>query len=150
MSTMKTVARAAAVAVVAANLAACATVVRGTKEDFRVESTPPSARVTTSHGYSCTTPCVMKLPRKSEFDIKLTLDGYKDFAMRVTNKISLEGGAGMAGNVIIGGILGVGVDAVSGAALDLQPNPLVVEMAPEDSAQDSRLSSPVVTGGGND
>ena len=36
----------------------------------------------------------------------------------------------MAGNVLVGGIIGVGVDAASGAALDLTPNPVVVTLQP--------------------
>ena len=36
----------------------------------------------------------------------------------------------MAGNVIFGGLIGIGVDAATGAALDLIPNPLVVKLTP--------------------
>ena len=32
----------------------------------------------------------------------------------------------MAGNVLIGGIIGIGVDAATGATQDLKPNPLHV------------------------
>jgi hypothetical protein len=34
----------------------------------------------------------------------------------------------MAGNVLIGGLIGIGVDAASGATKELRPNPLVVKL----------------------
>jgi hypothetical protein len=43
----------------------------------------------------------------------------------------------MAGNVLVGGILGIGVDAYTGAFNDLAPNPLTVtlEKAEEQHAE---------------
>jgi hypothetical protein len=41
------------------------------------------------------------------------------------------GGAGMAGNVILGGLIGAVVDANSGATRELVPNPLRVTLEPE-------------------
>tara|TARA_Y100000385_G_scaffold227349_1_gene238218 strand:+ start:390 stop:518 length:129 start_codon:yes stop_codon:yes gene_type:complete len=34
----------------------------------------------------------------------------------------------MAGNVLIGGVIGAGVDSVTGAAKELSPNPLKIEL----------------------
>jgi hypothetical protein len=38
--------------------------------------------------------------------------------------------AGMAGNILLGGIVGVVVDATSGATKELKPNPLRVKLEP--------------------
>jgi len=46
----------------------------------------------------------------------------------VTNKIANAGSAGMAGNIFVGGIIGVAVDAGSGAMNDLVPNPVNVTL----------------------
>lgn len=138
----RAVTRLIAAACAAASLSACATVTRGTNDHFHVESTPPSATVTTSHGFTCTTPCTMELPRKSEFNVKIKLAGYKDFEMQIVNSMSGQGAAGLAGNVLIGGVIGVGVDALTGATLDLKPNPLIVTLAPEGSSEESRISEP--------
>jgi hypothetical protein len=35
---------------------------------------------------------------------------------------------GVAGNVLVGGIIGLGVDAATGASQDLVPNPLKVTL----------------------
>jgi len=39
----------------------------------------------------------------------------------------------MAGNVLVGGIIGAVVDGNNGSMLDLVPNPLVVKMEPADT-----------------
>ena len=125
---MKLVVVAAALAG-AASLSACATVTRGTNTAWEVQTDPSGARVETSHGHQCpSTPCSIKMPRKSQFTATISKPGYKTVTASVTNKVSGGGGAGMAGNVLVGGIIGAGVDVASGAMLDLTPNPLVVKL----------------------
>ena len=117
------------IAAIAASSAACATVTRGTSEAWTVETDPSGATVKTTAGYACdATPCTFKMPRKSEFDVTITKPGYKTVNTRVTHQTSGAGAAGMAGNVIVGGLIGVGVDAMSGATQELKPNPLVIKM----------------------
>lgn len=48
----------------------------------------------------------------------------------VSPQVSGGGGAGMAGNVLFGGLIGAAVDAGSGAMHDLVPNPVDVRMVP--------------------
>ena len=38
----------------------------------------------------------------------------------------------MAGNVLIGGVIGLGVDMVTGASQDLTPNPVTVVLEKKD------------------
>ena len=64
------------------------------------------------------------MPRKSEFDVTISKPGYKTATVHVTNKVANEGGTAMAGNIILGGIIGAGVDAGTGAMMDLVPNPV--------------------------
>ncbi|KPF75230.1 translation initiation factor 2 [Brevundimonas sp. AAP58] len=112
---------------------ACATVTRGTNTAWEVTSTPPGARVETSNGFQCrATPCSIRMPRRSEFVATLTLEGHQPATVTVTNRVATEGGVAMAGNVILGGIIGAGVDAGTGAMLDLTPNPAHVELRPQD------------------
>ena len=111
-------------AVTAVTMAGCATMTRGTKDVWEVTSEPPGARVETTNGMSCAaTPCGLKMSRKSEFTATVSKPGYKDATISVTNKVAGAGGAAMAGNVLLGGIIGAGVDASTGAMLDLVPNP---------------------------
>jgi hypothetical protein len=122
-------ARAVALAAVALTVPACATVTRGTSQDFTVESTPPGARVTTSNGFECAaTPCTFRMPRKPGFTATITMDGYVTQEVVVDSKIAGGGAAGAAGNVLVGGPIGLIVDGTSGAMNDLTPNPLAVTL----------------------
>ena len=110
-------------------LSGCATVTRGSNTTFTVETDPGGAAVKTSNQFACdATPCTFKMPRKSEFDVTITKAGYKTWQGKVTNKIANAGGAAMAGNVLLGGIIGAGIDVSTGAMKDLVPNPLVVKL----------------------
>lgn len=120
-------------------LASCATITRGTTEAFVVETVPSGAYVRLSTGQECTsTPCTFaRIPRESEFTVEIRKDGYRTVTANVSHETSGQGGAGMAGNVILGGVIGMAVDANNGATQDLVPNPLVVHLeavAPEVAA----------------
>lgn len=112
----------------------CATVTRGTKDVLEINTTPAAAQATTSNGFACATPCALKMPRRSEFDVDISKAGYKPVRVHVTSKVSGQGGAGMAGNVLVGGIIGAGVDMGTGAMLDLVPNPINVTLEPAGGA----------------
>jgi len=112
-------------------LSACATITRGTTESFTVESTPPGAKVRTSHGFACdATPCTWKLPRKDAFRVTVTKDGYQPYEAQIRSSISSDGTVPLVGNWVLGGVIGVAVDYSTGAAQDLQPNPLRVTLDP--------------------
>ena len=119
-----------ALAALGANLAACATVVRGTTTRFEVSSTPPGAEVSANNGSSCkSTPCTFRLSRKDAFDVTISKPGYVTQVVHVRSKAASAGVVEMtAGNVLIGGLIGSGVDAMSGATNDLSPNPLHVDL----------------------
>jgi hypothetical protein len=110
----------------------CATVTRGTTETFVVESDPIGADVELSSGERCVTPCALKKKRKDSFTVTLRKPGYKTVSTQVISQVAGAGAAGMAGNVLVGGIIGVGVDAASGATKELKPNPLKVVLEPEE------------------
>ncbi|WP_303360147.1 translation initiation factor 2 [Paracoccus sp. (in: a-proteobacteria)] len=111
------------------SVAGCATITRGTTDVLVVNSTPSGAQVQLSDGQTCNgTPCTFKLPRKSELNVLVKKDRCEPQQVRVTNKIAGSGSAAMAGNVVLGGVIGAGVDASSGAMRDLTPNPVEVTL----------------------
>lgn len=123
------------IAGLALSLGACASIVRGTDEDVAFQSTPPGATVMTSTGLSCAaTPCLIKIPRKDEFVASFALPGYAPRDVQVTTKVSGGGAAGFAGNVLVGGAIGAGVDVYNGASLDHDPNPVVADLRPAGAA----------------
>lgn len=107
----------------------CATITRGSKDVLQVNSSPAGAKVETSNGFSCeSTPCAIKMPRRSEFVVTVSKPGCQTARINVTHKTANAGGAGLAGNVLVGGVIGLGVDAATGASQDLVPNPVEAEL----------------------
>lgn len=115
-----------------APLAACATITRGTTQAFTVESEPSGAAVETSNGLSCpATPCTFaRVSREAEFSVTISKPGYRTTTHNVTHETAGGGAAGMAGNVLLGGVIGAAVDGNNGATQDLVPNPLRVTLEP--------------------
>ena len=113
----------------ALGLSACATITRGTTESWSINTTPEGASVKTSSGFACdATPCTFRMQRKSDFDVTVTKAGFKTWRGHVGHHVAGGGGAGFLGNALIGGVIGAGVDATSGAMQNLSPNPLSVEL----------------------
>ncbi|AXS39776.1 translation initiation factor 2 [Breoghania sp. L-A4] len=113
----------------------CATVTRGTTEEVRVVVDPADAKVETTIGLSCTgMPCNLQAKRKAEFTVTASKPGYKPESVFVSTGMSAGGAAGVAGNILIGGVIGVGVDAISGATLSHAPNPVLIALEPLDPA----------------
>jgi hypothetical protein len=107
---------------------ACATITRGSNDTLVIETDPPSAEARLSNGLTCKTPCSLKMKRKEACVVKIERAGYEPVEVNITPQISGAGGAGMAGNVLFGGLIGAAVDAGSGAMYDLKPNPVVIKL----------------------
>jgi hypothetical protein len=122
---------AGALVLIACFLTGCATTLRGTTDVLIVDSDPTGARVSVSSGLSGTTPATFTLRRKGDYVVTVTKDGFEAVSVNVTHKIVGAGSAGMAGNILLGGIIGAAVDAGSGAMFDLVPNPINVKLVPQ-------------------
>jgi predicted small secreted protein len=114
---------------VATSVAGCATVTQGTKDVLVIQTKPEDAQVQLSSGQSCvSTPCAIEIPRKDAVKVQITKKGCKAREVNVLSKMSTSGGAALAGNVLVGGFIGLGVDAATGASKELTPNPVVVTL----------------------
>jgi hypothetical protein len=123
----------------------CATITRGTTDTLIVESDPAGAEVQLSNGMSGKTPTSFKLPRSDSVVVKIKKEGYEPLEINVTPQVSGAGGAGMAGNVLLGGLIGAAVDAGSGAMNDLKPNPVTAKLTAVDGNFDIQTSSAIET-----
>lgn len=126
--------RLGAALVAVSSLSACATITRGTHQKFEVKTVPPGADVTLSTGMTCKSPCRLKLRRKEEFTVRIEMAGYQPVDVQVESKMHAGGGAALAGNVLIGGIVGGVLDGTNGSLRDLKPNPIEVTLVPIDAA----------------
>lgn len=112
-------------------LASCATITRGVHEKLRVESDPTGANVQLSTGERSVTPAVFVKNRRTDaFTVTVNKPGYVSESVKVESKFSGTGGTAMAGNAVLGGLIGIGVDAASGAYNSLYPNPVSVHLIP--------------------
>ncbi|MEW6775724.1 MAG: PEGA domain-containing protein [Bdellovibrionota bacterium] len=106
----------------------CATIVNGTKQKVKISSNPDGATIEIDGLDNGTTPATLKLKRKEEtYEIIVKKAGYKAKKIRVENDMS----AWVWGNFILGGIIGLVIDMVSGGGFKLEPNQINVTLEPE-------------------
>ena len=115
-------------------LSACATVTRGTRQTFNIDTTPTGAQVAMSNGENCVTPCKLKLKRRPGFSATFTKEGYQTQTVKVDSELHGGGAAAGAGNLLLGGVIGGIVDGTNGSLNSLSPNPLKVTMVPNGQA----------------
>ena len=107
----------------------CATITRGSEDVLQIVTQPSGAQVKTSNGMSCaSTPCALKMPRRSDLVVTISKPRCQTAQVNVTHRTADAGAAGMAGNVLVGGLIGLAVDAGSGATQELVPNPVTVNL----------------------
>jgi hypothetical protein len=111
----------------------CASVTRGTTENISIATTPAGATAEVSGldtPMACLTPCVVQAKRSADITVTINKEGYEPLTIPLTKEIPGTGAAGFAGNLLAGGLIGMGVDAVTGAAQDHKPNPVIVTLQP--------------------
>lgn len=111
----------------------CASVSRGTSETISVATTPSGAGATVSgldQPFVCTSLCAFTTARSADLTMSIAREGYEPRVIPLTKEVTITGGAGFAGNLRLGGVVGMGVDAVTGAAMDRKPNPVIVTLRP--------------------
>src|SRR6202020_1419230 len=116
-----------------AALGGCASVTHGTTENISIASTPSGAQadiVGLEIPPQCITPCVVQAKRNADITVTISKEGYDPQIIPLTKEITGSGGAGFAGNLLLGGVVGMGVDAATGAAQDHKPNPVIVTLQP--------------------
>lgn len=106
----------AAVAALGIALSGCATIIDGTTQSVSVNTTPEegaSCTVVNSQGtWYVTSPGSTTVHKsKTDLDVTCTKSGYKPGHLIAASHFTGK----TAGNIIAGGIVGVGVDAASGA-----------------------------------
>lgn len=96
---------------------ACASIIHGSKQSVAFTSTPSSARVTVDNELVGNTPVVAKLRRKDKHIVRIELEGYSPFEATLARRTS----GWVWGNIVFGGLIGLAVDASTGAMYKLTP-----------------------------
>lgn len=121
---------AAVAAAAALGLSGCASIVSGTTQSI-VITTPPTTGAncvlqSPSGSWTVTTPGSVALDKsKNDITIKCTKDGFQEAASVIP--ATFQGWT--VGNILLGGLIGLGVDAATGA-LNEYPNAFEVPMTP--------------------
>lgn len=100
----------------------CATIVNGTRQTVEFQSNPAGATVLVDGRYLGGTPVAAELERDKNHHVRIGLPGYLTFDMLLERRTS-----GWAwGNLLLGsaGLIGIVVDALSGALYTLEPRHL--------------------------
>src|SRR5207237_9684085 len=79
------------------------------------------------------------------FTVTVSKPGYVPETVKVESKFGGTGGGAMAGNLLLGGAIGIGVDAGTGAYKSLYPNPVSVHLVPTSKSKTSKRSTTAVS-----
>lgn len=109
-------------------LSSCASITRGSKDLIVIDSTPQAAAVHLSTGQTGITPASFSVPRRDPVTVTISKPGYQTRTTVLNAQIDGAGGAGMAGNIVFGGLIGAAVDAGTGAMYSHKPNPLNITL----------------------
>ena len=110
-------------------ISGCGTIFGGTTEIVRVTSAPAQASLTTQPPTgTTTTPASLSLQRKNSYVLTASLDGYRPAELQIRQEMRV---GVLVADVLLTGLLGVVVDAVTGGWWNLEPNDatLVLERA---------------------
>ncbi len=113
-------------------LSGCATLIHGTTQTVSVSSNPDCADVYDMGNNLGKTPIALELSRKKKFhNLGLRKEGFRDEKVRITRVVS----GAVAGNILLGGFIGWGIDAASGAQWKLIPEEVYVELKPAEPGE---------------
>jgi len=107
-------------------LSGCASIINGTTQEVSISTTPQGATVKTTDNAACITPCKLELARKQDHILNINKKGYEETNLTLQHVIS----GAVAGNIILGGLIGWGIDAASGAQYRLVPETVNVDLKP--------------------
>ena len=102
----------------------CATIIHGSTQDIDIASNPDNAEVWINGARMANTPTRVTLKRNTTHNIRIVKDEYRETTVRIDNEVSTW----ILGNIVFGGIIGCGVDFISGGAYELSPERLDVNL----------------------
>ena len=116
----------------------------GPNQEVGLASSPTGATVKIGNQQVGTTPLAYKMERKGSHIISFELEGYQPYQTTITSKLS----GWVWGNIVLGGLIGLGIDAITGSLYKLSPEQIHAQMSKEEMAyyknNDSNLFITVV------
>lgn len=110
---------------IALSVTSCASILTGTKDKITFNSTPEGAKVFHKGIEKCTTPCTAEIPRSlSKQMVTFEKEGFNTKEVKLTktfNPVTLV-------NILLGGAIGVGIDAATGSLTKYSPKAYQIEL----------------------
>ncbi|MFN4174655.1 MAG: PEGA domain-containing protein [Parachlamydiaceae bacterium] len=105
-------------------LSSCATIINGPTQKVPLTSYPAGAMVEVDGCYVGHTPLTVSVNRNMDHIVTFSKEGYVPQTYQLTHVMS----AAVAGNIIAGGLVGWGVDAVTGSQYRIVPETLAADL----------------------
>jgi len=131
MSIKTYLAKATTALVLVASFTGCASIVSGTRQEVRVNSSPSGGNIKVDGALAGTTPAVLELSSKESHKLTIELQGYKPYDIILVQKTN----GWIFGNIFFGGLIGIAVDISDGAAYALSPNKIDAQLVPGKGAK---------------
>ncbi len=110
---------------IAISTTSCATIITGTKDKISFTSSPEGAKVFHKGIEKCTTPCTAEIPRSlSKQTVTFEKEGFASKEVKLTKKFNPV----TLPNILLGGVIGVGIDAATGSLTKYSPKEYKVEL----------------------
>lgn len=105
-------------------LSSCATIISGSRQTVKISSEPSYATVYINEIEVGKTPLEKSLKRNQEYNVIIKLDGYQPYETLISKKFN----AWYLGNILLGGVIGLVIDPITGAMHKLTPEELNTQL----------------------
>jgi hypothetical protein len=105
----------------------CATIIHGSRQGMTITCEPRVANVFIDGVRMGQTPLYTKLSRAHNHKLHISLEGYQPYELNLTRKLD----GWIFGNILIGGAVGIGIDALTGSMFRLSPKDFYPELKPD-------------------
>jgi hypothetical protein len=123
-----------AVIIVASMMSGCASIIHGPTQGVDFGSQPAGAMIIIDGKEYGQTPKTIELRRKGrlkdelkpkkQYAVKIMMDGYMPYEIKVKREVD----GWFFGNLLLGGVIGIIIDASNGAMYKLSPDQIIVPM----------------------
>ena len=115
----------------------CATIIHGTTQDVGITTDPTGADLLLDGKERYQSPIKVTMKRKEDHMVEIIKDGYQKETVYIQSVLS----GAVAGNLLAGGIIGMGVDAMSGGGYRLVPENIDIRLRPLTSQSEGSTES---------
>ncbi len=119
--------------IVGQGLSGCASIIDGTSQKVSFSSNPSSAEVTVDGRAVGKTPMTEDLSKKDTHTVRISLSGYHSYEVTLIKKVN----SWVWGNLVFGGLIGLGVDALTGGLYELTPSQINADLKSKGIAESS-------------